>query len=68
MGFVCRLFVVILRFVGLSVVGFVVGLSNSGKRGGVELKQTVGRVQPEPSTVVVVLGKTTLDDIVKSAL
>ena len=49
------------------MVGFVVGLSNSGKRGGVELKQTVGRVEPEPSTVVVILGKTTLDNIVKSS-
>ena len=49
--------VVLLRFVGLSVVRFVVSLSYSGESRGVEVEKTVDRVQPEPPTVIVVLGK-----------
>ena len=39
------------------MVRFVVSLSHSGESRGVEVEQTVDRVQPEPPTVVMVLGK-----------
>ena len=46
-----------MRFVDIQVVRFVVSLPDVAQSRGVLLQQTVDGVQPEPATVVILLGE-----------